>query len=95
MKTNILALAGALMALASCGSASQSPSGFPVIMVVGESTAKEIARYFRDIDTIAAASAEQLLEVPDVGTVIAESVHAFFQDERHIFEVRRLNLCGL
>ena len=65
------------------------------IRYVGESTAKEIARYFRDIDTIAAASAEQLLEVPDVGTVIAESVHAFFQDERHIFEVRRLKADGL
>ncbi len=65
------------------------------IRYVGESTAKEIARYFKDIDTIAAASAEQLLEVPDVGTVIAESVHAFFQDERHIFEIQRLKADGL
>lgn len=65
------------------------------IRYVGESTAKETARFFKDIDTIAGASVEQLLEVPDVGDVIAESIHAFFQDERHRLEIQRLKADGL
>ena len=65
------------------------------IRYVGESTAKEIARHFGDIDSIADATVEQLLEVPDVGDVIARSVHDFFMDERHRLEIRRLKADGL
>lgn len=65
------------------------------IRYVGESTAKEIARHFGDIDSIADATVEQLLEVPDVGDVIAGSVHDFFMDERHRLEIKRLKADGL
>lgn len=44
------------------------------IRYVGETTAKEIARHFGNIDAIATATKEQLLEVQDVGEVIADSV---------------------
>ena len=65
------------------------------IRYVGESTAKEIASHFGDIDKIAAASEEELRSVPDVGDVIAESVWKFFRDERHLIEIQRLKADGL
>jgi len=65
------------------------------IRYVGESTAKEIAVHFGNIDEIASASFDRLLEVPDVGEVIARSVADYFSDERHIEEIRRLRSHGL
>jgi DNA ligase (NAD+) len=65
------------------------------IRFVGESTAKEIAAHFGDIDSIAAASKEQLLEVEDVGEVIAQSVCDYFSDEKHLIEIQRLKADGL
>lgn len=65
------------------------------IRYVGESTAKEIAQHFGDIDNIEKADVTQLLEVQDVGEVIAESVYNFFQDDRHRLEIQRLKADGL
>lgn len=65
------------------------------IRYVGESTAKEIAQHFGNIDNIEKADVPQLLEVQDVGEVIAESVYNFFQDERHRLEIQRLKADGL
>lgn len=65
------------------------------IRFVGETTARELAVHFRTVDALAEASVEQLLEVPDIGDVIAESVHAFFRDPRHLEEVGRLRAAGL
>lgn len=65
------------------------------IRYVGESTAKEIAQHFGDIDKIAAASIDELLAVPDVGEVIAKSVYDFFRVPQHIIEIQRLRADGL
>lgn len=65
------------------------------IRYVGESTAKEIAQHFGNIDNIEKADVAQLLEVQDVGEVIAESVYNFFQYERHRLEIQRLKADGL
>ncbi len=65
------------------------------IRYVGETTAKTVARYFGDIDTLAAATEEQLKEVPDVGDVCARSIYDYFRDERHIIEIQRLKAHGL
>lgn len=65
------------------------------IRYVGESTAKEIAQHFGNIDNIEKADVSQLLEVQDVGEVIAESVYNFFQDDRHRLEIQRLKADGL
>ncbi len=65
------------------------------IRYVGESTAKEIAQHFGNIDNIEKADVAQLLEVQDVGEVIAESVYNFFQDKRHRLEIQRLKADGL
>lgn len=65
------------------------------IRYVGELTAKEIAQHFGIIDNIEKADVTQLLEVQDVGEVIAESVYNFFQNEKHRLEIQRLKADGL
>lgn len=65
------------------------------IRFVGEATAKTVARHFGDIDSLSAASREQLLELGDVGEVIAGSIYDFLHDEVHVQEIRRLRGAGL
>ncbi len=55
---------------------------------VGESTARDLARHFGDLEPLEKATEEQLLQVPDVGPVVARSIRQFF-DEAHNREVIR------
>jgi DNA ligase (NAD+) len=48
----------------------------------GESTARDLAMHFRDLDALMAADEQKLQQVSDVGPVVAQSVAAFFA-ERH------------
>ena len=57
---------------------------------VGESTAAALARHFGSLAALQGASVQQILEVPDIGPVIAASVHSFLTDERHTSELARL-----
>ncbi len=50
------------------------------IREVGEVTAQALARQFRSLAGLVAASQDELLEVPDIGPVVASHVHAFFQE---------------
>ena len=65
------------------------------IRFVGDSTAALLARRFGSIEALAAASAEELEEVDDIGSRIAESVRAFFDSERNQDLLRRLREAGL
>ena len=65
------------------------------IRYVGETTAKSIARHFADIDAIATASVEDLLNVEDVGQVIAESVREYFNNPSNLEIIDRLKSAGL
>jgi DNA ligase (NAD+) len=47
---------------------------------VGESTARDLAQHFGSLDALRAASAEQLLEVDEVGEVLVESIQHFFEE---------------
>jgi DNA ligase (NAD+) len=62
---------------------------------VGETTAKDLARHFGALDPIMDASLEHLLEVPDVGPVVAESIHTFFQQPHNREVVEQLRACGV
>lgn len=62
---------------------------------VGESTARDLARHFGNLDAIMDASVEQLLQVPDVGPIVAESIHAFFQQPHNVEVVNQLRACGV
>mgnify|MGYP001627419886 CR=1 FL=1 len=62
---------------------------------VGESTARDLARHFGQLDAIMDASVERLLEVPDVGPIVAESIHAFFQQPHNREVIEQLRACGV
>lgn len=47
---------------------------------VGEATAKDLARYFGNVEAIQDANIEQLQQVPDVGPIVAESIVNFFSE---------------
>jgi DNA ligase (NAD+) len=62
---------------------------------VGESTAKDLAKHFGKLDAIMDASEEQLLEVNDVGPVVAQSLRTFFDQPHNREVVEQLRACGL
>ena len=62
---------------------------------VGEATAKALARQFGSLDAIMDAPMERLLEVSDVGPVVAQSIHTFFEQAHNREVVAQLRACGL
>ncbi len=62
---------------------------------VGEATAKEMARHFGGLDAIMDASVEQLLEVNDVGPIVAQSIRTFFDQPHNREVVEQLRACGV
>jgi len=62
---------------------------------VGESTARDIARHFGTLDDIMNATVEQLLEVKDVGPVVAASVSQFFGEHRNREVLERIRAGGV
>ena len=65
------------------------------IRFVGETTAKYLANHFRTMDALMAASVEELAEADEVGEKIAESIRAYFADERNVAIINRLREVGL
>lgn len=65
------------------------------IRFVGETTARLLARHFKTIDALAAASLQDLLEVEGVGEVIARSVMTYFRNPVTMQIVERLRGYGL
>ena len=65
------------------------------IRMVGETTAKKIARVYNTIDSLQNATAEQLCAIEDVGPQIAENIVAYFKDMRNIEILERLRQAGL
>ncbi|NRF68738.1 NAD-dependent DNA ligase LigA [Aquincola sp. S2] len=65
------------------------------IRQVGESTARDLARHFGGIDRLMEACEEQLLEVPDVGPIVARSIHAFFDQPHNREVVEQLRAAGI
>ena len=62
---------------------------------VGEATAKELARHFGSLDAVMDAGEEQLLEVADVGPIVAQSLRTFFAQAHNREVVEQLRACGL
>jgi DNA ligase (NAD+) len=65
------------------------------IRYVGKTVAEKLARHFKNVDALSAASYEQLLEAPEVGEKIAQSVVDFFKDQDNLKEIGRLKKAGL
>ena len=65
------------------------------IRQVGETTAKDLARHFGTLDRVMDATPEQLLEVPDVGPIVAASIGEFFGQPKHREIVEQLRAAGV
>ncbi|HAC25643.1 MAG TPA: DNA ligase (NAD(+)) LigA, partial [Cytophagales bacterium] len=65
------------------------------IRYVGKTVAEKLARHFGSMEKLQTATLEQLLEAPEVGEKIAQSVVQFFQDRHNREEVARLRKAGL
>ncbi|WP_217589402.1 NAD-dependent DNA ligase LigA [Burkholderia sp. GbtcB21] len=61
---------------------------------VGESTAKDLAKHFGSLTPIMDASIDELLEVNDVGPIVAESLHQFFAEEHNRTVIEQLRAPG-
>jgi DNA ligase (NAD+) len=62
---------------------------------VGEATAKALALHFGTLDAIMDASEAQLLEVGDVGPIVAKSIRTFFEQPHNREVVEQLRACGV
>ena len=65
------------------------------IRFVGKVVAKLLARQFKTIDALQAATLDQLLETEGVGAIIAQSVQEYFSKQDNLDLVRRLREAGL
>lgn len=65
------------------------------IRFVGEVAAKQLARHFKNIDALAAATREQLLEIDGIGDVIAQSVIDYFANPTNRDIIEQLKQQGL
>lgn len=62
---------------------------------VGETVAKKLAKNFRNIDEIKAATVDELCQVEDIGYKIAVSIGEFFQNPENSLMVERLKSYGV
>ncbi|WP_295954797.1 NAD-dependent DNA ligase LigA [Rhodoferax sp.] len=62
---------------------------------VGEATAKALARHFGKLDSVMDATPEQLLEVADVGPIVALAIRTFFDQPHNREVVEQLRACGI
>lgn len=62
---------------------------------VGEATAKELARHFGQLDSLMSASQEELMQVSDIGPVVAASLRTFFDQAHNREVVEQLRALGV
>src|SRR5262249_58774958 len=62
---------------------------------VGEATAKDLARHFGSMEALMAADEPALLEVNDVGPVLAQSIRQFFAEKHNREVIAQLRAAGV
>ena len=62
---------------------------------VGEATAKALAKHFGNLDAIMDAPLEALLQVNDIGPIVAQSLRTFFDQPHNREVVAQLRACGV
>jgi DNA ligase (NAD+) len=65
------------------------------IREVGEVTARSLAAHFGSMEALQGASEESLIEVSDVGPIVASHVAAFFQQEKNLRVIQALKDAGV
>ena len=62
---------------------------------IGRKTARDLAQAFGSLDKVMAASAEELVAIPDVGDIVAQSVTEFFSFDENRRMIDRLIAAGV
>ena len=62
---------------------------------VGESTARDLARHFGALQSVMNASEDELLQVPDIGPIVAHSIRTFFAQPHNREVVQQLREAGI
>lgn len=62
---------------------------------VGKKTAGDLAKNFIDLKGLMSADTEQLINVNDIGEIVADSVYNYFRDEANIAEIQKLLSLGI
>ena len=62
---------------------------------VGSKTAKVLARKYKTLDGLMNAGVDELVQIPDIGEVIAKSVFEYFHDNDNLEEINRLIKIGV
>ena len=65
------------------------------IREIGAKTAKQLSRIYGNMDALRAASMEELLELPDVGPIVAASIVDWFSNEKNIATLEGLRSAGV
>lgn len=65
------------------------------ILHVGAGGARKLIEHFGGIDAISKASVEELIQCPDIGEIVAVSIHAWFREAHNIALLDRLRAAGL
>jgi DNA ligase (NAD+) len=65
------------------------------IRYVGQTVAEKLAGHFKNIQNLMNASYDELINVPEIGERIAESIISYFKDKDHLRLVRELSAAGL
>ena len=62
---------------------------------VGAQTAVALANHFKSLESLAQATEEDLLSIPDIGKIVAESILAYFADEDNLKMLSDLQQLGV
>jgi DNA ligase (NAD+) len=65
------------------------------IRFVGRTVAEKLAEYFKNVDALIAATYDELIEVPEIGERIAQSLIGYFEEPKNIDLINRLKEAGL
>jgi DNA ligase (NAD+) len=65
------------------------------ILHVGAGGARKLIEHFSSIDAVANASVEDLTQCPDIGAIVAPSIHAWFREDHNVTLLNRLRTAGL
>jgi DNA ligase (NAD+) len=65
------------------------------IRYVGETVAKKLVAYFKNIDSLIKANVEELTAVDEIGTRIAESLVEYWSNPEHVEQVEKMKAQGL
>jgi len=65
------------------------------ILHVGTTASRSLAEHFHTLDKLMAATVDDLERIPDIGNIVGNSIHAYFQDEKNREVIGQLRASGL